>query len=55
MKMIKRSIDYVKTWIIGVISHITYAISEHEMEEMMPSCTFYGPNIFICGHMLCLL
>jgi hypothetical protein len=36
-----------------VISCVTYATSESEIQEMMTSYRFYGPNIFriICGHM----
>jgi hypothetical protein len=29
-----------------VISYVTYATSESEIEEMMAYCGFYGPNIF---------
>jgi hypothetical protein len=45
MKMIKWSIDYVETWIIIVISCVTYAISGSEMKETLASCEIYGPNI----------
>jgi hypothetical protein len=46
----------IETWILRVISCVSYATSESEMEEMMASYGFYGPNIFkiLCGHMLCL-
>jgi hypothetical protein len=30
-----------------VISRVTYATSESEIEEMMTSCEFYGSNIFL--------
>jgi hypothetical protein len=45
MKMIKRSIDYVETWILSVISHVIHATSESEMKETLAYCEFYGPNI----------
>jgi hypothetical protein len=40
MKMIKRSICYVETWILRVISCVTYATSESKIEEMMAYCGF---------------
>jgi hypothetical protein len=45
MKMIKRSLDYVKTWILRVIPCVTHRTSESEMKETLTSCIFYGPNI----------
>jgi hypothetical protein len=44
--MKKRSINYVETWILKVISRVTYATSESEIEQIMTSYGFYGPNIF---------
>jgi len=44
--MIKWSIDYVKIWIVKVISHVTHVTSESELKEMLAIFRFYGPNIF---------
>jgi hypothetical protein len=44
--MIKRSIDYVETWILMVISHVTHVISGSEMKESLAHYEIYGPNIF---------
>jgi hypothetical protein len=44
--MIKRVIDYVETWILMVISHVTHAISGSEMKESLAHYKIYGPNIF---------
>jgi hypothetical protein len=33
IKMVNWSIDYVETWIIRVISHVTHAISGNKIEE----------------------
>jgi hypothetical protein len=44
--MIKWNIDYVDTWILRLISPVTYAISGSEIEETLTSCGFYGPIIF---------
>jgi hypothetical protein len=41
MKMIKWSIDYVKTWILRVVSRV----SESEMKETLTYWGFYGPYI----------
>jgi hypothetical protein len=40
--MVKWSIDYVKTWILSLISRITHAISGSEIEETLTSCGFYS-------------
>jgi hypothetical protein len=35
-----------------VISHVTHATDRSEIKEMLVSCGFYGPNMFlriICG------
>jgi hypothetical protein len=42
--MIKWIIDYVKFWILKVISHVTHATSE--LKETLTIFRFYGPNIF---------
>jgi hypothetical protein len=42
----KRSIDYVETWILMVISHATHAISRSEIKESLASYGLYGQNIF---------
>jgi hypothetical protein len=47
MKMIKWSINYVEIWLHRVVSPVNYAKSKSEIEEMMVSCGFYGPNIFL--------
>jgi hypothetical protein len=44
--MVKWSIDYVQTWTLRLISHITHGISESQMEVMMASSRFYDSNIF---------
>jgi hypothetical protein len=44
--MIKRSIDYVETWILMMISHVTHVISGSEMKESLAHYEIYGPNIF---------
>jgi hypothetical protein len=56
VKMIKWSIDYVKTWILMLISHVTHAISGSEMKQCLTHYDICGPNIFriLCGHMLAL-
>jgi hypothetical protein len=46
VKMIKRSIDYVKIWILKVISHVTHVTSESELNETLKIFRFYCPNIF---------
>jgi hypothetical protein len=33
IKMVKWSIDYVETWILRVILHVTHAISGNKIEE----------------------
>jgi hypothetical protein len=54
--MIKRSIDYVKIWILKVISHVTHVTNESELKETLVIFRFYGPNIFrmLYGHILLL-
>jgi hypothetical protein len=44
MKMIKWSIDHVKTLILRVISYVIHT-SQSEMKETLAYCGFYGPNI----------
>jgi hypothetical protein len=46
MKMIKRSIYYVETWILRAILRVIHALSGSEIEETWPYCVFYGLNIF---------
>jgi hypothetical protein len=44
--MIKWNIDYIKIWIVKVISHVTHVTSESELKEMLAINRFYGSNIF---------
>jgi hypothetical protein len=44
--MIKKSIDYVETWILRAISRVTHAICRSEMEETWASCVLYDLDIF---------
>jgi hypothetical protein len=44
--MIKWSIDYVKIYILKVISHVTHATSESKLKETLAIFRYYGPNIF---------
>ena len=55
MKMIKWSIDYVKTWILKVISCVTYQRSQSEIKETLITYEFYGPNIvedYMCTNVM---
>jgi hypothetical protein len=44
--MIKRVIDYVETWILMVISHVTHAISGSEMKESLAHYKIYVQTFF---------
>jgi hypothetical protein len=54
MKMIKWSVDYVKTWILRVISRVTHSTSESEMEKRLHLMDFRVQTFLrkIYGYML---